>query len=80
MLHSQDGSSSEPPISPTNKTGHHLKLHDDGCLAEVDGSGNWVWQTGCNQGGDHLVVQSDGNLVLYTSSGGVVWSSNTVGR
>lgn len=66
-------------IWATNVGGRHLKLHNDGCLAEVDYSGNWVWQTGCNRGGDHLVVQSDGNLVLY-AGGTAVWASNTVGR
>jgi hypothetical protein len=66
-------------IWATNRAGRHLKLHNDGCLAEVDYSGNWVWQTGCNQGGDRLVVQSDGNLVLYAGSR-AVWASGTVGR
>jgi hypothetical protein len=66
-------------IWATNLGGRHLKLHDDGCLAEVDYSGNWVWSVGCNRGGDHLVVQSDGNLVLY-AGGTAVWASNTVGR
>lgn len=66
-------------IWATHRYGRHLKLHDDGCLAEVDNGGNWLWQTGCNQGGDRLVVQSDGNLVLYAGSR-AVWASNTAGR
>jgi hypothetical protein len=66
-------------IWATGRIGRHLKLHGDGCLAEVDYSGNWVWQTGCNQGGDRLVVQSDGNLVLYAGSR-AVWASSTAGR
>jgi len=66
-------------IWATNLAGRHLKLHNDGCLAEVDYSGNWVWRAGCGQGGDRLVLQSDGNLVLY-AGGRAVWASNTVGR
>ena len=75
VLYNQGGAA----IWATNRQGRHLKLHDDGCLAEVDYSGNWLWQTGCNQGGDRLVVQSDGNLVLY-AGGRAVWASNTAGR
>jgi hypothetical protein len=68
-------------IWATNKSGRHLKLHSDGCLAEVDYAGNWVWAAAntCNRGGNRLVVQSDGNLVLYSPSG-AVWASNTVNR
>ena len=61
---------------------HHLKLHDNGCLALIDSSGNWLWRPSpdpCNKGGTHLVVQNDGNLVLYANST-PVWASNTAGR
>lgn len=75
VLYNSGGSA----IWTTNRYGRHVKLHDDGCLAEVDYGGNWLWQTGCNQGGDRLVVQSDGNLVLYAGSR-AVWASGTAGR
>jgi hypothetical protein len=69
--------------SGTNgKAVHHLKLHDNGCLALIDARGNWLWRPSpdpCNKGGDRLVVQSDGNLVLYAGSR-AVWASNTAGR
>ncbi|GAW52461.1 hypothetical protein PD653_4558 [Nocardioides sp. PD653] len=61
---------------------HHLKLHDNGCMALIDSSGNWLWRPSpdpCNKGGDHLAVQNDGNLVLYAGSR-AVWASNTSGR